>query len=216
MPDSASAVGHTGKNMSPNVCQDGLLMEALAMGRDSALNEIMARWEGPLMRFVYRFTQNESLSHDLVQETFVRLYLNREKYRFGSNFSSWVFTIAANLCRNQHRWRKRHPSLPIEEGLTEAQHFSSAFPGYSDAHETDNPDDQLIRKELCEAVRAAIAKLSPDLRTTLILFEYEGLSYEEISEIVGCSRKGVETRLYRARKRIKKSLESFLALAEII
>jgi RNA polymerase sigma-70 factor (ECF subfamily) len=191
--------------MRPNDERSAELMRALVAGRQVALNELMTLWEGPLLRFIFRYVQWEAGARDLVQETFVRVYLKRESFRPGTSFSTWAFTIAANLCRNQQRWQGRHPTLSLDEVTAGAGtgHEQLACP-------RSCPDQAAVQSERVAALKTAIAELTHDLRTTLLLYEYEGLSYHEIAEVVGCTEKGVESRLSRARTRLRKVLADHL------
>lgn len=184
-------------------------MRELKDGDDLALNRIMERWSRPLESFIYRYVQNHEDAVDLVQETFVRVYLNRERYRPNGKFSTWLFTIALNLCRNKARWRKRHPTVSID----------SASPG-EDIPQLDPeernvaaPDAALDRDDDARRVREAIAELPHELKSVILLFQYEGMSYQEIAEILNCSPKAVETRIYRARKKLKTKLAPLWTLS---
>ena len=178
-------------------------MDELLAGREAALAEIIELWQGPLLRFVYRYAQVEADARDLVQETFVRLYAQRGRFRPGAVFSAWIFTIAANLCHNQARWKKRHPAESLDARSEVARQPSFAGPQPS-------PDQALLKAERVQAVRAAIDGLPHDLKVTLLLYEYEELGYREIAAVVGCSEKGVEARLARARERLRTALAAFL------
>ena len=173
-------------------------MARLAAGEDLALNEIMERWKSRLVSFLYRLTGNEATSLELAEETFVRVYQNRTKFRPDANFSSWLFGIAANLGRNHLRWQRRHPTLPLDAAE------STAMEG--------NPGESAESREREDAVRNAIAALPPDLREALILSEYERLPHAEIAAITGCSVKAVERRLSRAREFLRKDLSSYLGV----
>jgi RNA polymerase sigma-70 factor (ECF subfamily) len=173
-------------------------MERLAAGEDLALNGIMERWKNRLVAYLYRFTGNEAAALDLAQETFVRLYQGRLKFREGSPFPGWIFGIAANLARNHLRWRQRHPTLPMEE----AEEGASVSEG--------DPSLSAEASEREKAVREAIAALPPDLREALVLAEYEHLSHAEIATIAGCSAKAVERRVSRAREILRKGLTLYL------
>ncbi|MBK9989414.1 MAG: sigma-70 family RNA polymerase sigma factor [Verrucomicrobia bacterium] len=191
--------------MRPNDETSAEHMRALVAGRKLALNDLMALWEAPLLRFIFRYVQNDAEARDLVQETFVRVYLHRERFRPESSFSTWAFTIAANLCRNHHRWRGRHPTVSLDEPtLNETnRHDQIVCPGSS-------PDRSAQQNERIDALKAAIADLPHDLRTALLLYEYEELTYREIATIAGCSEKGVESRLVRARAHLRKKLSVLL------
>lgn len=194
--------------MRPNDDTSAVLMQALVDGRQSALNELMTLWEAPLLRFVFRYVQNEAVARDLVQETFVRVYLHRERFRAGTSFSTWAFTIAANLCRNHRRWLGRHPTVSLDEPA-DADNESSTRREQL-ASPDRSPDSTAQHAERLAALKAAIAELPHDLRTALLLYEYEDLSYREIASVVGCSEKGVESRLVRARTKLKKMLAAHL------
>ena len=182
--------------MTDALDQDRGSMARLAVGEDLALNEIMERWKTRLVAFLYRLTGNEASSLELAEETFVRVYQNRTKFRPDANFSSWLFGIAANLGRNHLRWQRRHPTLPLDAAE------ATAMEG--------NPGDSAESREREDAVRSAIAALPPDLREALVLAEYENLSHSEIAEIAECSVKAVERRLSRAREILRKGLSRYL------
>lgn len=185
--------------------EDTQLMIRLQNGQDTALNELMTLWQTPLFRFISRYVGDRDEALDLAQETFVRVYQNRQSYRPSARFSSWLFTIASNLCRNHLRWGRRHPtvSLAREDDPDDAP---------ADATDTlpspdRGPSDCAQRNDTACLVRASIQSLPHDLKTVVLLFEYEELSYEEIAGVLGCSPKAVETRLYRARKILREKLE---------
>ena len=183
---------------------DILAMQRLQAGEDLALNEIMARWKRPLASYLLRQLGNHEDALDLTMETFVRVYESRHRYTPSARFASWLFTIATNLARNHVRWKQRHPEIPLEtegEDASPLDYFSDDAPSVTQQMETI---------ERAKAVRNAIADLSPDLRTAVLLFEYEGLSHAEIAVVEGCSAKAVETRLYRARQCLEQKLAHWL------
>ncbi|QSR83876.1 RNA polymerase sigma factor [Methylacidimicrobium sp. B4] len=181
---------------------DWQLMARLAKEDDRALNALMDRWQERLFHFLCRVTGDQASAADLAQETFVRVYEARHKVRQEGRFSAWLFTIAANLSRNLARWRRRHPTVSLTETAEQ-----DGSPTLEDRlGEQRSPGARLETEELCTQVRSAILSLPSPLKETLILFEYEELSYEEIAQALGCSRKIVEMRLYRARKRLRRAL----------
>ena len=179
---------------------------ALQHGQDSALNQLMARWQRPLFAFAWRYVQNTTDAHDLVAETFVRLHQQRDRLRPDTKLSAWLFTTLSNLCHNHYRWRRRHPTVsldaPIDNTETSAHEAVSA--------DAPAPNAALERDEAFASVRAAIDRLPHDLKITILLHHFERLSYREIGAVVGCSERGVETRLYRARQRLHDELAPFL------
>lgn len=175
---------------------DEEIMLALQRGEHAALNQLMMRWQVPLRSFIYRSTRNEHDALDLAQETFVRVFQHRARYRAGARFSTWMFQIALNLTRDHARRTRRRPTDPLEEVPEPATDFT---PGHA-----------VTDQEAAAAVRAAIGQLPADLREAVLLAEFEDLSHAEIAEIVDATPKAVETRLYRAREKLRTLLARYL------
>lgn len=181
---------------------DAELMLRLRNGDELALNALMSRWQKPLVSFIYRYVDSESVALDLAQETFVRVFESRARYTSKGKFSTWLFTIASNLARNFLRWQSRHPVVALDEPNEHGEALSDHVPSSA-----DSPADAAERNELAAAVREHIRALPHPLKTVVLLFEYEEMGYAEIGKILGCSPKAVETRLYRARKILREGLE---------
>lgn len=181
-------------------------MERLCAGDDTALDDLMARHASPIFHFLCRMLSNEDDASDLAQETFVRVFKARDGYRPGGRFSTWLYTIAANLARNHFRWRMRHPnvSLEAETGETE-QTLGSSLPANSPA-----PNEAALAAESAGAVRRALSELPEDLREAIILCEWEERSVAEAAVILAVTPKTVESRLYRARQILRVRLKSWL------
>lgn len=173
---------------------------ALQQGDEPALERLVARWERPLSAFAWRYLRNTTDARELALETFVRLHEKRGTLRPDTNLRAWLFTTLANLCHNRHRWWRRHPATSLDAGA------GGALVAFAD--EAPAPDASLEQNEALAALDAAIAGLPHDLRTTLLLHHFERLSYREIAGIVGCSERGVETRLYRARQALRVALRA--------
>lgn len=178
----------------------------LIEGRASALNQIIARWQRPLVAFAYRYTQNRTDAQDLVAEAFAKLYLHRQRLQPDTRIHSWLFATLANLCRNHRRWQHRHPA----ESIAENEEFLEQRLDNSFLSSVPQPIDALQQDEAVAALRAAINELPHDLKTTVLLHHYEHLSYREIAKIVDCSERGVETRLYRAKQQLRDALAKWL------
>ena len=193
--------------MKPDPTNDRAQLDALQHGDDTALNRLIARWERPLFVFAWRYVRHTADARDLVAEVFVRLYQQRRRLRADTNLSAWLFTTLANLCHNQHRWRRRHPTVSLD-----AAEDSGGEGADGDAlpAAVPVPGETLERDEARAALGTAIDHLPHELKVTLLLHHYDELSYREIGEITGCSERGVETRLYRARQRLRLELAAFL------
>lgn len=189
--------------------QDAVDMERLAAGKDSALNDLMDRHGDRLFHYLIRQLQNEAEAADLAQDSFVRVYQNRTKFKTGQKFSTWLYAIATNLARDKMRWRVRHPNVSLDAEVTASgSSLCDVLP-----QEMPGPGEELERTENAELVRKAVGELPEELRTPLVLSEYEELSHAEIGEIMECSAKAVETRLYRARNQLRGKLSVLLGEA---
>ena len=181
-------------------------MLRLAAGQDTALNALMERHATRLLHYLVRSLQNEEDAADLAQETFVRVYQHRAKFDTKESFSIWLYAIASNLVRSQFRYRARHATVSLEHKQSETGNdLREALPD-----DAANPSEFVQTAETAAAVKKAIAALPEELRTPLILSEYEDLSHSEIGAVLNCSSKAVETRLYRARKQLRQQLDRFL------
>jgi len=171
-------------------------MARVQAGDEPALAALMTRWELPLKGLLLRFLSNHHDASDLAQETFVRVWLQRDKFRPGAEFRPWLFAIAVNLARNRLRWWRRRPEVTLEawSGEDGAEHGAAA----------------VVRRERAEAVRAAVMRLPRDLQEAVVLAEYENLPQAEIATITGSTVKAVESRLYRARAALRSSLARWL------
>jgi RNA polymerase sigma-70 factor, ECF subfamily len=186
--------------------QDAQDMSRLAGGHSAALNDLMERHAEKLFHYLVRSLQNEEDAADLAQETFVKIYQNREKFDPGQKFTTWLYAIASNLVRDRYRWRSRHPqvSLDAENDQTEST-LQDTLPA-----DEPLPDQSLQTEERADAVRHAIAALPEELRQPLILAVYQDLPQAEIAAILDCSIKAIETRVYRARQQLRAALAAVM------
>lgn len=196
--------------MSADPTTDQASLAALQSGDARALDRLIARWQRPLLSFAYRYVQNSADAHDLVANVFVRLYQKRAALRPDTNMSAWLFTALSNLCHNHHRWKRRHPSVPIdaaevnEEGRTTGTLLDEL------ATPQAGPATTLADDEIAQAVRVAVGELPHELKTAVLLHHYENLSYRDIAAVARCSERGVETRLYRARQLLRQRLAELI------
>jgi RNA polymerase sigma factor (sigma-70 family) len=190
----------------PADARDRADMEKLQAGHDAALNDLMERHASPVFHFLCRMVGNEDDANDLAQETFVRVFKSRASFRAEQKFSSWLFTIAANLARNHFRWRARHPNVSLDaENPETKQTLGSTLPGNSPV-----PGEEALATERARAVRLAVGKLPEDLREAIVLCEWEERSVAEAALILEATPKAVESRLYRARQILRERLKSWL------
>jgi RNA polymerase sigma-70 factor (ECF subfamily) len=181
-------------------------MERLAGGHDAALNDLMERHAPAIFRFLCQILANEDDANDLAQETFVRVYQHRARFKSDAKFTPWLYTIAANLARNHLRWRARHPKVSLDTEVTEGEPpLSEVLPA-----PTATPSQQAEAAERVNAVRAAVARLPEDLREAIVLCEWEDLAVAEAAVVLNTTPKAVESRLSRARQLLRERLKRWL------
>lgn len=176
---------------------DSADMVALQRGESEALDRLMERWQVRLRSYLLRHLCTQADALDLAQETFVRVFRQRDRFDPTRRFSTWMFQIALNLLRDHGRRAQRRPTSPLSEASEQ-----------SDEHA--DPSQTALRAETALAVRNAIATLPENLREVIVLSEYELLSQAEIAEIIRATPKAVETRLYRARAQLRQQLNRWL------
>lgn len=181
-------------------------MERLQRGHEAALNDIMERHATGVFHFLCRMLANEDDANDLSQETFVRVFRSKDSFQLNHRFTTWLFTIAANLARNHIRWRTRHPNVslqsePDSDQTTLEDTLASNVP---------HAGDQTLAAERAAAVRRAVNQLPEDMREAIVLCEWEELSVAEAATVAGTTPKAIESRLYRARQILRAELRSWL------
>jgi RNA polymerase sigma-70 factor (ECF subfamily) len=181
-------------------------MKRLAGGHDASLDDLMERHAAGVFHFLCRMLANEDDANDLAQETFVRVYQHRTRYKPGAKFTPWLYTIAANLARNHIRWRTRHPNVSLD---TEAGDGNPTL-GETLPSSLANPSQAVEASERAAAVRTAVARLPEDLREALVLCEWENLRVADAATVLNTTPKAVEARLYRARALLRERLQQWL------
>ena len=169
------------------------IMESPTEERDAAFAELLIRYQRPVLNFVYRMLGDVTEAEDVAQEVFVRAYRHFGEYDPSRKLSTWLFALARNAAIDRLRYRQRHPTEPLDA-----------------APEPAAVSNEVANRELGEQISTAIQSLPEDQRTAVVLAEYHGLSYAEIAEIMDCSVKSVESRLYRAKAHLREKLRGFL------
>jgi RNA polymerase sigma-70 factor (ECF subfamily) len=191
--------------------EDQALIAALKQGDGEAFRSLVLKYERQVYNHCLRMVYDEEESYDLTQEIFLRVYRNIGNYQHNFTFYTWLYRITVNCCIDYLRKRKRQPpcvslSQPGPGESTREPAREQDFPD-----ETYLPDKSALNRELGQVLERALAKLSVKLREIIVLKEVEGLSYEEIAEILNCSRGTVKSRLFRARERLKELLGPYFA-----
>src|SRR5437868_5484388 len=168
-------------------------------GDADSFNELILRWERPIYALAYRQIGREEDARDVCQETFLRAYRALAGFRGQAKFSSWLYRIALNLCRDWLRRERRTPVVQAAEDVDLTELAASRGP-------TESFEDRLARQDLSRAVERAMGLLSEDQRTAIVLKEYQGLTFQEIADLVGCPLSTVKTRLYQALTVLRREL----------
>ncbi|MFQ6103322.1 MAG: sigma-70 family RNA polymerase sigma factor [Candidatus Glassbacteria bacterium] len=185
-----------GKLENASVLKDEELIALFLEGERSRFRELVGRYDQRLLNFIYRLIGDRERAEDLVQETFIRVYKHIKRFDPDKKFSTWLYTIASNLAKNELRNRTRNPIVLFQNIVRdwEDDHKPLEF-----LDNSKRPDDLYMKRHLREMVENAVEKLPSHHRIVFILRETEGKSYEEIAEITGCSLGTVKSRLNRAR-----------------
>ena len=175
---------------------DSAVVARFLDGEKRAFNELVERYQARLLNFVYRTTGDRERAEDLVQETFIRIYRHLHRFDQSKKFSTWAYTIASNLAKNELRNRSRNP-LVLFQAIRKNWEADQAPLEWED--NTYRPDDLYRKRHLKHLVDSAVEELPEHHRVVFVLREMEGKTYEEIAEITGCNLGTVKSRLNRAR-----------------
>lgn len=175
---------------------DSEVVQRFLDGDERAFGELVDRYDQRLLNFVYRTVGDRERGQDLVQETFVRVYRHLHRFDQSKKFSTWIYTIASNLAKNELRNRSRNPLVLFQtiKKNWEADHRPLEW-----EDESYKPDDLFRKRHLKEKVDEAVGQLPEHHRIVFVLRELEGKTYEEIADITGVNLGTVKSRLNRAR-----------------
>ena len=168
-------------------------------GDVESFNQLVLRWERPIYALAYRVIGREEDARDVCQETFLRAFRALGGFRGQAKFSSWLYRIALNLCRDWVRRQRRTPVVQIPEDVDVLELAASREP-------VESIEDVVHRHDLTRAVERAMAKLPEEQRTAIILKEYHGLTFQEIADLAGCPLSTVKTRLYQGLAVLRREL----------
>jgi len=163
---------------------------------------LVKRYKDPLMNYVFRYVGDRNICSDIVQETMIKFYLNKDSYKSFAKFSTWIYTIAGNLAKNELKRRKRRNILSLNNGDNDEQ------PLQIEDSSILKPDDILDGKIKNEMIQKALLKVRPVYRDVVILRDIQGFSYEEIAEIKNLSIGTVKSRINRGRTKLQKLLKN--------
>ena len=173
---------------------------ARSMGGDAeSFNQLILRWERPIYALAYRVIGREEDARDVCQETFLRAFRALPGFKGQAKFSSWLYRIALNLCRD---WVRRERRTPVVQAPDDVDLLDLA----ATREPSESIEDLVARKDLSRSVERAMALLPDEQRTAIILKEYHGLTFQEIADLVGCPLSTVKTRLYQGLTVLRREL----------
>ena len=181
-------------------CTDEELVDRSRGGDVDSFNQLILRWERPIYALAYRVIGREEDARDVCQETFLRAYRALPGFKGEAKFSSWVYRIALNLCRDWIRKQRRNPVQQMPEDLDVLEAAAATEP-------SESVEDLVARRELAAVVEDAMAALPEEQRTAIILKEYHGMTFQEIADLQGCPLSTVKTRLYQGLSVLRRQLE---------
>lgn len=169
-------------------------------GDRESFNQLVVRWERPIYALAYRVLRREDEARDICQDTFLRAYKALPGFKGQAKFSSWIYRIALNLCRDWMRRQRRTPAAQLLDDVDPVELSSAGTP-------TASVEDLVARRELGAIVEEAMGTLSEEQRTAIVLKEYHGLTFQEIADLQECPLSTVKTRLYQGLSQLRRELE---------
>ena len=184
---------------------DAELVARVQAGDKRAFDILVQKYQSKVVNLVGRYVSDQAECYDIAQDAFIKAYRAINSFRGDSQFYTWLYRITANTAKNYLASRARKtPSYSVD--VEDAQHFE----GESGLKEYDNPERLLLTDEIRQTIYRAIEKLPEDLKSAITLREFDGLSYEEIAEVMDCPIGTVRSRIFRARDAIDKELRPLL------
>ncbi|HWD92311.1 MAG TPA: sigma-70 family RNA polymerase sigma factor [Verrucomicrobiae bacterium] len=197
--------------MPPSFDPDAALMLRVKQGDTVAFAELVEKYKQPVMNLAYRTLRDATEAEDLAQNVFVQVYKSAARYQTTAKFSTWLFTIARNLCLNEIRRRSRHPAESLDAPHPEQE--DQPLQQFEDK-KTFSPPESLLQGELEQKIERALAELPENQRSALLLCRQDELSYEEIAEVLGCSLSATKSLIHRGRETLKERLKAYLRSGE--
>jgi RNA polymerase sigma-70 factor, ECF subfamily len=208
--DAPRAPGSVGQSVRERLrsMDDADVVGMFLEGETRAFEELVDRYQGRLVNFIYRTIGDRDRAEDLTQEAFIRVHRHIARFDRTKKFSTWVYTIASNLAKNELRNRSRNPMV-LFQSLREQQRDEEERPiEFEDP--ASRPDDLYRKRHLQSLVEQSVARLPAHHREVFVLRELEGKSYEEIADVTGVHLGTVKSRLNRARTAFASLIEPFL------
>jgi len=182
-------------------------MLLVKQGDREAFSQLVEKYKRPVMNLAARMLRDLAEAEDIAQNVFVQVYKSAGRYQVSSKFSTWLFTIARNLCLNEIRRRSRHPADSMDASHPEQE--DQPLQQFEDK-KTVSPPDRLLHGELEAKIHQAVSELPENQRLAILLCRQDELSYEEIAKVLGCSLSATKSLIHRGRETLKQKLKPYL------
>ncbi len=179
---------------------DEELVARSRVGDVESFNELILRWERPIFALAFRVIGREDDARDVCQEAFLRAFRALPGFKGQAKFSSWLYRITLNLCRDWIRKQRRTPVSQLPEGV-------DPFDAVAERGAAEPIENLVARQELVLVIEKAMAGLPDEQRTAIVLKEYHGMTFQEIADLQGCPLSTVKTRLYQGLATLRRSLQ---------
>jgi len=193
--------------MSAEQDPDAALMLRVKQGDMAAFEGLVERYKQPVLNLVYRMLRDATEAEDIAQAVFIQVHKSAQRYQAASKFSTWLFTIARNLCLNEIRRRSRHPTDSMDAGHPENE--DQPWQQFEDKV-TAGPPETLLHTELEDKIEELLSELPENQRTAIVLCRQNELSYEDIAKVLGCSVSATKSLIHRGREFLKAKLKPYL------
>ncbi len=185
---------------------DSELVRECRRGKKDAFRELVERYQRKILSVAVGMLQNQDDALEVTQEAFVKAYRNLDGFKGESSFYTWLYRIVVNLAIDRRRRDRRHGTVSLEDRPGGGEDLEADLP----SQRLSDPYQQAKSRELGDRLRGAIAELTPDQKAVILLREVEGLSYDEISNVMQCPKGTVMSRLHYARKALQEKLKDYL------
>jgi RNA polymerase sigma-70 factor (ECF subfamily) len=190
---------------------DEVLIRKCRRGDERSFDILFDRYKAKIYTFILRFLRDQKAAEDILQETFIKVFRKARYFRHQAKFSTWLYTIAANLCRDELKKRKRRRSVPLTESGAEPEREGQAWPRLLPLPDSsESPREEAQKREMSRVLLRALDELPESSRLVIELHVMHGLRYREVAHILKCPIGTVQSRMHNAiqllRKKVRKKL----------
>lgn len=193
--------------MAETLDPDAALMLRVQQGDVAAFEDLVNKYKQPIINLLHRTLKDATEAEDLAQNVFVQVFKSAHRYQVSAKFSTWLYTIARNLCLNEIRRRSRHPAESLDQPSLHDE--DQPYRQFEDTRIVAAPQ-RLLQEELSEKIQEALSDLPENQRLAILMFREKDLSYEDISKILDCSLSATKSLIHRGRETLKQRLKPYL------